>query len=580
MGESSKIYPHVIPNIEDWPIYKLHQQRSRFIQEIDAFTCRRLLNKHGEDLEDLLAKTIYLERIRIREEPWKVDPPNERLYWRRIRKKLVSYDLDDPPEKVRALHEGLLQQIVHRYSEEIVGTFRIPTFLFARRFLTMFFNRLLNTAAGRNLKRIYGTRYHVYERLLTRGEIELVRSLITKGTVVIVPTHFSNLDSILIGYALDRIVGLPSFLYGAGLNLYNTGYTAYFMNRLGAYRVDRRKKNPIYLETLKTMSNLAIQKGTNSLFFPGGTRSRSGALETKLKLGLLGTTVEAQRELYQKGEDRKVFIVPLIISYHVVLEAQFLIEQHLRRIGKERYLKVRDEFYSFRKLMKFAWNFFSQPSEITLSFGKPMDVLGNFVDAEGRSYDRFGRPLEVREYFMSRGEITTDLQREAEYTRLLAKRIVERYHKENIVLTSHLVAFAAFNILKFQHPRLDIFGVLRLPPEDYVFPMELMREVVAQLKAKLLEMESRGRIKLSRQIHFEVDLLIKNGVRNLGVYHPEKPLIFTPKGELVSENFKLLYFYHNRLENYGLDKCIHWPEHLRPGRPKTHLRPEPSPLTE
>ena len=48
-------------------------------------------------------------------------------------------------------------------------------------------------------------------------------------------------DSILIGYALDAFVIIPSFSYGAGLNLYNTGYTAYFMNRLGA-RVDRRKR--------------------------------------------------------------------------------------------------------------------------------------------------------------------------------------------------------------------------------------------------------------------------------------------------------------------------------------------------
>lgn len=100
-----------------------------------------------------------------------------------------------------------------------------------------------------------------------KGDIDHVRSLAQKGTLIIVPTHFSNLDSILIGYVLDAVTGLPAFSYGAGLNLYNTGYTAYFMNRLGAYRVDRRKKNKIYLETLKSMSSLSIQRGTNSIFF-------------------------------------------------------------------------------------------------------------------------------------------------------------------------------------------------------------------------------------------------------------------------------------------------------------------------
>jgi glycerol-3-phosphate O-acyltransferase len=558
MSEGSRVYPHVIPDITEWPIYTLLADRKNFVEEIDDFTHRRLLKLHGDDLQDVIAKTIYMERIRIKEEPWKVDPPNERLFWKKISKRLLHATNQQNEEESRLTTESILKTIIHRYSEEIVGTFRKPTFLFARKFLTVFFNRLLNTAAGRNMKRIWGSKHKVYERLLTRGEVDKVRSLMTKGTVIIVPTHSSNLDSILIGYALDTIMGLPSFSYGAGLNLYNTGYTAYFMNRLGAYRVDRRKKNPIYLETLKGMSNLSIQRGTNSLFFPGGTRSRSGAIETKLKMGLLGTAVEAQRAIFQKGKNDKIFIVPLIISYHVVLEAKYLIEQHLRQIGRERYLRSRDEFYSLRKLLKFAWNFFSQPSEITLSFGKPLDVLGNFVDDEGNSFDRFGNPVHVRDYFLSSGAINEDLQRESEYTIMLADRIAERYLKENIVLTSHLVAFAAFSILQHENPKLDLFGVLRLPPEEFHFDLDLLKGVISQLRDHLIEESEAGRIKLASQIYFDEEILLKDGVRKLGVYHVEKPLLFNQKGELVSQDFKLLYFYHNRLVVYGLDKVIAW----------------------
>ncbi len=563
MKESSKVYPYVIPEIEDWPIYKLHEDRTNFVQEMEAFTFERLTKKHGENITDIIAKTIYLERIRIKEEPWKVDPPNERLFWNRIRKKLIVKGLDGEKEETMSSNHEILQRIINRYAEEIVGTFRKPTYQFARKFLHVFFNRLLNTAAGRNLKRIYGTKYHIHERLLAKGEVDMVRKLTKKGTVVIVPTHFSNLDSLLIGYAMDSILGLPSFAWGAGLNLYNTGYTAYFMNRLGAYRVDRRKKNPVYLQALFAFSNLAIQRGTNSLFFPGGTRSRAGRLEQKLKLGLLSTAVEAQRSHFQKGKDDKIFIVPLVLGYHVVLEAKFLIEQHLQRTGKEHYFKTKDAFHSFRKLIKFAWKFFSDPSEITLSFGKPMDVLGNFVDEDGNSSDRFGNPVNVRDYFISNGEVTEDLQRESEYTKILGERIVERYHKENIVLTSHLVAFAAFNILKYENPKLDLYGVLRLPPEEYVFPMDLLRKVVGQLQSILKEMESRGKIKLSKQIRYEVDDLIKDGISHLGTFHPLKPILFNKKGELISKDFKLLYFYHNRLENYGLAKKIKWTENVK-----------------
>jgi glycerol-3-phosphate O-acyltransferase len=66
-----------------------------------------------------------------------------------------------------------------------------------------------------------------------------------------------------------------------------------------------------------------LQWGCHSLFYPGGTRSRSGALEQQLKLGLLGTVFEAQQYNYQaQGRTaRKIFVVPVVLSYHCVLEA-------------------------------------------------------------------------------------------------------------------------------------------------------------------------------------------------------------------------------------------------------------------
>ena len=557
LAEKGKIYPPVYPEISDWPIYKLHQDRTDFVEEIDEYTLARFMRKPHGELSDILAKTIYKERIRIKEEPWKVDPPNERQFWRRIRKKLVGESLDRNEEEAAKINEEILLTIIHRYSEEIVGTFRIQTFLFARRFLTFFFNRLLNSSLK---PRFWGKvgKYRLQDRLICRGQVETVRALIKKGTVVVVPTHFSNLDSILIGYAMDTFMGLPSFAYGAGLNLYNTGYTAYFMNRLGAYRVDRRKKNPIYLETLKAMSTLAMQRGVNSLFFPGGTRSRSGSLETSLKLGLLGTAVEAQRANFQKGKQEKIFIVPLILSYHFVLEAQFLVEQYLRQIGREHYIARRDDFTSLRRILKFAWEVFSKGNDITLSFGQPMDVLGNHVSVEGESFDMHGNRIDVRDYFLSGGEVKTDLQRESEYTKLLSDRIIDRYHRDNIVLTSHLVAYASFQLLKHQHPRLDLYGLLRLPPDDFVFPEETLLAVIDKLREVLFAMEMRDEVKLSEKLWWDTRELLSDGINRLGTFHVTRPLRINKEGEMVSENFKLLYFYHNRLSTYGLDKRINW----------------------
>ncbi|MCK6691484.1 MAG: 1-acyl-sn-glycerol-3-phosphate acyltransferase [Thermoanaerobaculia bacterium] len=558
MKKNIQIYPRIIEKTEDWPIYRLSEDRAAFIRDIEDFTFQRILSRHRKDLVDVLVKTIYQERIRIKESPWKVDPPNERAFWNKISKRLIKKSLDRHDPEAQAAAEDILRKIIHRYSEEIVGTFKIPTFRFAQRFLTILFDRLLNAAVEKSIASLWRGRRQLYERLNVVGDVETVRHLFRYGTVVVVPTHSSNLDSILVGYAMDQIMGLPSFSYGAGLNLYNFGPAAYFMNRLGAYRVDRRKKNAIYLETLKTMSNLSIQRGVNSLFFPGGTRSRSGELEAELKMGLLGTAVEAQRALCQKGAPGKVFIVPLVIGYHFVLEAPFLIEQHLRMTGKEQYLRLRDEGNSIRSWFRFIWRFFSTTNDITLSVGKPLDVLGNIVDARGSSFDRFGNEIDIREYFMSKGEVNEDRQREEEYTKLLAERIVERYSIENVVLSSHLIAYAVFEMLVHENPKLDLFGILRLPPDDYMFPFRAVEEVVEQMQAKLFEWEQNGQIKLAPEIHRPPADVVRHGVKNLGVFHREKPLDFTRDDNIISSNFRVLYFYHNRLKNYGLQKAVQW----------------------
>ena len=554
MARASEIYAHILPELEAWPIYKLSQNRKTFINEINEFTFNRLKQKYQGDLTDLLTRTIYLERIRMREVPWRVDPPNEKNFWRKIKSQITNVAKEKNLTAVHETHDLVLRRIINRYSEEIVGSFVPKTYLFARKFLTAFFKRLLSKRSKKTVA--WGNKEQLFSRLKVYGPLDLIRSLAKRGTLILVPTHFSNLDSILIGYAIDAKVGLPSFSYGAGLNLYNFGPAAYFMNRLGAYRVDRRKKNPVYLETLKSMSNLSIQHGTHTLFFPGGTRSRSGRFETNLKLGLLGTVVEAQRSICEQGSSNKLFIVPLILDYHFVLEARYLIEQYLRDIGKEKYLAIRDQSKSKRKLLKFIWQFYNKGSEIVLSFGRPFDVMGNFVDEAGNSFDDKGRLVSIDDYFKLNDQIHTNLQRESIYTRLLADRIVERFKKDNVVLTSHIVAFIAFQYLLKENSELDLYGVLQLPPEDFEIPYHLFKKYFERIRDKLLSMEKEGEVRVSEPVMWNVHNAILDGIDNLGIYHAKKPLKITSSQHFVSENFVLLYYYHNRLANYHLESMI------------------------
>lgn len=556
MSPKSSLLPHVMPNISEWPIYLLSEDRKRFVREIQDQTLAYFLELPLEKQTDVINKTIYLERIRVKEEPWKVDPAKEEQFFKRLQQKLIKSSIGQTADQTRVINREIFESLIQRYAEEIVGTFKISTFRFARKFLTLFFTRLLNTAAAKNLFDIWGNKMRLSDRMIVDGPLDKIRELMSKGTLVFLPTHFSNLDSILVGFAIDTFVGIPAPIYGAGLNLYNSGIAAYFMNRLGAYRVDRRKKNAIYLETLKNMSSLALQRGTNSVFFPGGTRSRSGSLETKLKLGLLSTLVEAQRSNMESGKGEKIFVVPMILSYHFVLEARFLIEQHLRRMGREKYLREKDRSNQLYQILTYSWHSFSQKNDVMISFGEPMDVMGNVVNAAGESFDQYGKQIDIAEYFMRDGKLVTDPQRDGEYTRILADKVVESYFRYNIVLSSHLTAYAAFEWLKMQDPKLDLYGILRLPPEDIVFSKSGLMQIISSVRASLLAQEAAGKVKLSPILRQDPEVILKDGIRHLGSYHYFKPLKFNKQGKVVSQNLKTLFFYHNRLDYYNLEGVI------------------------
>ena len=543
-----------LEEIQQWPIHKLSLQRDEFMEEVKKLAIQKIINSDESTVRDILETTLFSERLRIYEKPWRVDPKDEKSYWKNIKQQLLELNPDDG--KATEQEISILSNIVERYVQEITGEFRPKMYLFARKVLNVVFNRLLNAASGRHIRKIWNPELQIEDRVHISGPLKKIRALSEKCTLVLLPTHFSNLDSILIGYALDQI-GLPAFMYGAGLNLFNNRVLSHFMSNLGAYKLDRRKKNPIYLSVLKSFSAVALSRGGHGLFFPGGTRSRSGAIEGNLKLGLLGTAFEAQRMNIEKDgvNAKKIVIVPLVMSYHFVLEAATLIKEHLKRTGKEKYYIEDDEFHSYYRLAKWLWQFFSESSEIYLSFGDPVDLFGNSVDENGNSFDMHKREVSVVDYFSFNGVISLNPQREAEYTRQLGNIIIDRFHRENIVFSSHAAAFTLFNLLRKKFKELDLFDLLRIPKEDREVPYELYKQVVERLRTHLYDLQEKGGVKLAEHFNLEIDVFIEHGVKNIGIYHTEEA-ITVHKGIVSSEDMNLLYFYHNRLTGYALEELF------------------------
>lgn len=518
--------------------------------EVVARVVEGALKRSAGDAEvaETVNESLYHELERLRKGGDGEKVRGERAFYMGLRKEL--------PKAGSVAQRGMLTGIVERYVEEITGNFNPVVYEAATRVLPIGLTALLNGLSPRRLARNFGQMPSLDRQIVILGHVDHLKGLYRHGTVVFVPTHSSNLDSPVLGYAIFRL-GLPPVTYGAGLNLFTNPIVGYFMHNLGAYTVDRTKTDPLYRQALKQYATVAMEYGYHQLFFPGGTRSRSNKLESRLKRGLLGTTVAAfAGNVAANTKKRGIFIVPVTISYPLVLEGATLIEDHLKRSGKARYIIVDDEFSRIRRWYDFAKGLFSLDQRIHVTVGRPLDPFGNDVDEAGKSLDPRGRPIDPGRYLMRNGKVTVDRVRDAEYTNQLAARVAQAYRDENVALATHVVAFAYFHQLRKQSPEADLYRFLRETTPDISLPIQELEHNVARVTARLKELAADNRIRMSQDVEFHSpgDLL-RSALRSFGTYHTT-PVLLRRGVRVFAGDINLCLYYANRLESYGLDGLV------------------------
>ena len=449
-----------------------------------------------------------------------------------------------------------LEEYATRHAWDIAGNFDGRVYKFAAKAMAPLLGTLMSPRA--TLKNLPGSLdlAALDGRILVEGPREHVKRLTEIGTVVYVPTHLSNLDSVVFGFALER-AGLPPATYGAGKNLFTNPVLSFFMHNLGAYRVDRRLKHVLYKDVLKAYSCVLIERGYHSLFFPGGTRSRSGGVEQRLKLGLAGTGIEAFVRTSQKGKTQPVFFVPATINYLLTLEAETLIDDFLQEEGKARYIIEDDESTRYGRVLSFMNKLLALDGACVVRFSQPLDCFGNAVDEEGRSHDARGRPIDpvslIRD---AQGEIARDSARDAEYTRELGEAIVAAFNRDTVVMPTHLVAAAAFNWVADSVPAAgskpkDVFSILRQAGESAI-PFARLAADVEALRDRAAAMHDAGRIVLLPQLRGRSGReIVSIALRAFAGYH-SRPVLEPRGDELAIVTPRVLYYYQNRLAASGL----------------------------
>ena len=514
-------------------------------------TRERMLQAYGEQaaagglgLQEVIADSIYHEKRRLKDESDEAERSEGYKFWSNLQMKLNR--------RSEREHRALLAQIVSRYANEICGNFDDRVYQMATRFGPPALGLLVNAVSPMRIVGNFPNLPGLDDSMVIQGETEHLRRLHELGTVIVVPHHVSNLDSMILGFAVYRL-GLPPMIYGAGLNLFSNPLISYFMHNLGAYTVDRRKRDPVYKAVLKEYATLTLEFGYDNLFFPGGTRSRSGGIERYLKLGLAGTGLQAYINNLKRGRQReKVFYVPATLSFQLVLEAETLIDDFLKEVGKSRYIISDDEFSRPKRVFDFMNQFMGMDSKIYVTFGRGCDPMGNPVDDDGVSLDPRGRRVDLSRYVLSRGEPISMKGRDREYTAEVGEHIKTAFTKDNVVQSTNVAARVVFDALRLQNPGTDLMRLLRLGGEDDNFELRTIYRQTDVLLTELRKLEGQGDIRLGRVVQTgRADDVIANALRHFAIYHSTAAILRRGDRLFIGDR-SLLFYYQNRLEGYDL----------------------------
>jgi glycerol-3-phosphate O-acyltransferase len=495
-------------------------------------------------MDNIIHDTLFLEKKRLKNKKKSKNVRIDIAFWERIEKQFYAANNQEK--------EDIVKEIIANYTNEISGGYSPKVYEFAKKIVPYLLKTIMVDEPfwklfSKNVKE------KVNKNISIIGPVEKIKRLSEMGTLIVTPTHQSNFDSIIMGY-VTFLTGLPPLIYGAGLNLFTNPFLSFMMTNLGAYKVDREKKNDLYKDVLKNYASVSLEYGYHNLFFPGGTRSRSGKIEDQLKLGLLGSGLSSFIKDAKRGVEKKIYVVPCTINYELCLEARDLIEDYLIEEGSRQVILPNDSSNKIGNIIAFAKKTIHVDTRITICFGEPLDIFGNQVNDEGQSVDNHSRIIDIKKYILVDGVPDFSFQRDRIYTSILGNKILKSFLKNNVIMDTHLVSFVLLKIFQHKYPFSNVSKLVSMYEAEC--KKQLLYETVGYIRDILFKRRDNDELKLGKIISTKsVEEIVAYAQRQLTSYHGDK-ILYQSSDSYVSKDLITLYYYHNKLSSYGLEKDL------------------------
>jgi glycerol-3-phosphate O-acyltransferase len=190
-----------------------------------------------------------------------------------------------------------------------------------------------------------------------RARLAEIYALAQRYPVVFLPSHKSNLDHLVLQYALHENGHPPNHTAG-GINM-NFFPMGPLVRRSGVFFIRRTfKDDAVYKLVLRHYIDYLIEKRFSLEWYVEGGRSRSGKLLPP-RFGLLANVVDA----YRRGKAEDVYLIPVAIAYDQIQDVQdYTAEQRGAK-------KQRESFGWFLRLLR---SLRRRLGNIHIRFGEPL----------------------------------------------------------------------------------------------------------------------------------------------------------------------------------------------------------------
>ncbi|MEJ2643281.1 MAG: 1-acyl-sn-glycerol-3-phosphate acyltransferase, partial [Desulfosarcinaceae bacterium] len=270
----------------------------------------------------------------------------------------------------------------------------------------------------------------IFDGLSVQPEgLQPVKKAAQKGPLIFVPCHRSNLDSLVLAYALvQQHLPSPHFFAGRNLAFWPVGG---LLRRIGAFFVRRSFKGAVFYATVfAEYIHTLLSSGFNIGVYIEGGRSRTGRLLAP-KLGMLNILFNAWRN----GACEDMAFVPVYLGYDRVPEEGTYL--HEARGGAKKPESFQ-QLVRARKLLRARY---------------------------GRIYLRFGNPLRLSDALAEAGLVHRTVSSKAAKSlcRRIAEQTLHAINCQTVVTAQGLVAAALLNAspqgltLAALHERVDIY---------------------------------------------------------------------------------------------------------------------------